>query len=83
MRSLRPMRLKMVISLSSLRIRRVRKTSFKVEPLVVPSSGKNISFYQSLKNKFLSKTLTDASKGRGTERFTSYAYFADDKHHER
>ena len=37
-RSLRPMRLKMVISLSSLRIRSVRRTSFNVDPLVVTSS---------------------------------------------
>ena len=37
-RSLRPMRLKIVISLSSLRMRRVRRTSFSVEPLVVTSS---------------------------------------------
>lgn len=37
-RSLRPIRLKMVISLSSLRIRRVRRISFSVEPLVVTSS---------------------------------------------
>ena len=37
-RSLRPMRLKMVISLSSFSMRSVRRTSFNVEPLVVTSS---------------------------------------------
>ena len=37
-RSLRPMRLKIVMVLSSLRMRRVRRISLRVEPLVVTSS---------------------------------------------
>ena len=61
-KSLRPIRLKMVIRLSSLRTRKARKISFSVEPLVVTSSTINTFCLRIVAHKALSSSLLKRRK---------------------